>query len=95
MSPNPYVNDAPPGMRATQSGLIVPEEQSRTRVVMTKDEAKAVDRAARVLNARGIRFVLGHNVPSCNRAPMERRRLANGDYVYECECSSFLFQKKW
>lgn len=95
MSANPYVNDAPIGMRATPSGLIVPEEHSRTRVVMTRDEAKAIDRAAKVLNAKGIRMVLGHNVDTCNRAPMERRRLNNGDYVYECECSTFVFQQKW
>lgn len=93
---NPYTNDAPAGFRrSTTSGLILPEEQSRKRVVMTRDEAKAIDRAAKVLNAKGIRMVLGHNVATCNQAPMQRRRLANGDYVYECECTEFLFQQKW
>lgn len=95
MSGNPYVNDAPAGMRATQSGLIVPEEHSRQRVVMTRDEAKAIDRAAKVLNAKGILMVLSHNVPTCDKWPLERRRLNNGDYVYECECSTFVFQQKW
>lgn len=95
MSGNPYVNDAPAGMRATPSGLIVPEEHSRTRVVMTKDEGRAIDKAAKVLAAKGIKIVLGHTADTCDRAPMHRRRLPNGDYVYECECSTFVFQQKW
>ena len=85
----------PAGMRAHASGLIVPEAQSRAREVWTKDEGRLLERATKLLDAKGIKLFLGCTEPRCKVAPITRKRLANGDFVLECEHKTRVFQTKW
>lgn len=87
--------NAPAGYRAHASGLIVPEEHSRVRRVLTKDDGRLLERCTKMLDKLGIKLFLGCTQPACKRAPMERKRLANGDFVLECEHATFVFQQKW
>lgn len=89
------VTDTPAGYRPHASGLIVPEEHSRARKVLTKDDGRLLERCTKMLAREGIKLFLGCVEPGCKHAPMERKRLRNGDFVLECAHATFVFQQKW
>lgn len=74
-----------PGFREHASGLLVPEEQSRAREVWTKDEARLLERAMKLLKGRGIEVFLRCERSACHGRPIERIRGADGGLVFRCE----------
>lgn len=84
-----------PGFHPHASGLLVPDDLARKRQVWTKDEGRLLDRLAKLLNERGMLLNLACQNPKCaqSRKPLERFRMANGDYVLRCECTDRVFQK--
>jgi hypothetical protein len=83
----------PAAFRAHASGLIVPEDISRARDVFTDSESRTINRAVTLLNQHGIEVYFGCPLESCKKRPMEPRRLANGDFVLECEHASHIFTR--
>lgn len=77
----------PDGFRrdANGSGLVVPEELSRKREVITKDEWRALERAIqRVLGPREIAFTMRCVHPGCPDPAMVRIRNADGGFTLRC-----------
>lgn len=79
--------------RATGSGLIVPEDLSREREVWTHDEGRLLDRATKLANKRELKLLLACKHPDCQKAPIERLRLPNGDWVLRCQHRDRVFVK--
>lgn len=79
--------------RATSSGLIVPEDISRAREVWTHDEGRKLDWITKLANKRELKLFLGCTHPECQKAPIERIRLANGDWVLRCAHKDRVFVK--
>jgi hypothetical protein len=84
---------ANPAFREHASGLIVPEAISRVRDVFTDSESRTINRAVTLLNQHGIEVYFGCPLESCKKRPMEPRRLANGDFVLECEHAAHIFTR--
>jgi hypothetical protein len=89
------------GFRATASGLIVPEELSRTREVWTFDEWRQIERTTKLLESRGMEFFLRCG-PCTARAArrgqappkLERIRRADGALTLRCDCTEREFRPK-
>jgi hypothetical protein len=77
-------DNAGAAFRTTNSGLFVPAELSRERQVWTKDEARLLERATKLLEGKGIRLFLGCMHDRCREAPIERMRAADGGLVLRC-----------
>jgi hypothetical protein len=92
-TPSPAPISAEPAFRAHASGLIVPAEISRARDVFTDSESRTINRAVTLLNRHGIEVYFGCPLEGCKKAPMEPRRLANGDFVLECAHASHVFTR--
>lgn len=56
---------APSGFRPTASGLIVPDEVSRVREVLTRDDWKVIDRAMTILHRHGLSTLMRCQRPGC------------------------------
>lgn len=83
----------PGGFRAqgSGSGLIVPEDLSRTRQVITKAQWKTITRAIdQVCKPFNMRFVWQCNYEKCPDRIMQRRRTANGFVLY-CGCHEYIY----
>lgn len=80
------VNDRVPAgfKRQTGSALIVPEEHARQREVWTKDEARLLERATKLLESRGIALHLRCPHDGCT-APLERLRAPDGGLILRCD----------
>lgn len=77
--------DLPAGFaRAPGSGLILPEEDARPRQVWTKDEARLLQRATRLLESRGVVLFLGCAEPGCADSPLRASRAADGSTILRC-----------
>jgi hypothetical protein len=72
------------GFREHASGLLVPSDISRVREVWTRDEWKLLERAAKLLTARGVELFLGCPEPGCKSAPIQRVRRADGGMTLRC-----------
>lgn len=70
--------------RAHASGLLVPEEHSREREVWTKDEARLLERAMKLLQSRHLDLFMGCDEPTCKKQPMERIRSLDGGLILRC-----------
>lgn len=82
-SVNPYVT--PRGFRQSPaSGLIVPEAQSRERQVWTNDEARLLDRAFRLLTARGVQFALGCATCQGSEKALKMTKNVAGERIARC-----------
>lgn len=81
----------PAGFRESATGLIVPEAHSRKRELWTRDEWKTIDRATKLLEARGVSVFFG--CPHCPGAPMERIRRNDGGLTLQCDCTAREFTK--
>jgi hypothetical protein len=92
-TPEPSPMSADPAFREHASGLIVPAEISRARDVFTDAESRTINRAVTLLNRHGIEVYFGCPLDSCKKAPMEPRRLANGDFALDCEHASHVFTR--
>ncbi len=71
-----------PTYRQHASGLYVPEAQSRSRFVASRDEWKTVQRATKILESFGINIFLG--CPKCKDAPIERIVRSDGGVTFRC-----------
>lgn len=67
------------------SGLLVPEEFKREREVWRKDEVKAVTKALKMLEDRGLEVLIGCPSVTCRKAPIERLRNLDGSITMRCE----------
>lgn len=70
--------------RSTASGLILPEAHARERQVWTKDEAKLLERATRLIESRGIEFFLRCRHSECHNEPMTRVLAPDGGLILRC-----------
>lgn len=87
------VSDVPHGFSPHTSGLLVPEHAARTRQVWTKDDAKILTRAAKLLNARGVSHQMRCANTSCPDPQLTEVRLAGRDVVLRCGCTDRHFTK--
>ncbi len=60
--------------REHASGLIVPTELSREREVWTHDEWRTLERATKLLQARGLELFIGCTDERCKKEPVKRIR---------------------
>ena len=74
---------APGFARHEGSGLYVPEEHKRARETWTYDEWRVLERATKLLDARGVRMYLKCDETGCE-APMERIRSLDGGITLRC-----------
>lgn len=73
------------GFRPHASGLFVPEEHSREREVWTRSEWRTIERATKLLTARGLEvFMRCSHTKDCQQAPIERIRRADGGIALQC-----------
>lgn len=70
--------------RATGSGLIVPEEHSRVREVLTWQEWRTIEKATAILSAHGVKMFLGCEKAECKSEPMTRFRRPDGGITLRC-----------
>lgn len=89
------------GFREHASGLIVPDEVSRTREVWTFEEWRVIERATQLLNSRGLDFFLRCGPCTARAAAahtpppiLERRRRADGALTLRCDCTEREFRPK-
>lgn len=85
--------DAPAGFRRAGSGLIVPEDVSRTREVWTYDEWRTLEKATKLLSGRGVQLLMRCAQPDCQKSPMERRRRPDGGITLRCSHADREFTK--
>lgn len=71
-------------LRQTAGGLYVPETLSRARQVWTRDETRLVERATKLLEAKGVRTFFQCTEPECKGAPMTRERMGDGGILLRC-----------
>lgn len=64
--------------------LFVPEHVERERQVFTKDEWRLLDRATKLMNARGVGIQFKCLDPRCASEPIERLRQPDGTIVLRC-----------
>ena len=80
--------------REHASGLIVPTELSRDRIVFPDDESRTINRAITFLNRRGIDVYFACTNKRCETAgPLEPRRTPGGDFVLQCEHADYTFTR--
>jgi hypothetical protein len=79
--------------RAVASGLILPEDISRTRDVWTRDEYRLLDRALKLFTAKGMGLLLKCDHPACKSAPIEKIRQPGGGFVLRCAHADRVFTK--
>lgn len=84
----------PPAFRESpSSGLILPQELSRKRIVWTTDKRKLLDRVGKMLQAEGIAMFLKCTDPVCDGKPMTAIRQIGGGYILQCGHADRVFQK--
>jgi hypothetical protein len=77
---------APAGFRPSGHGsLLVPLTTERQREVWTRDERKTLDRMARLVQSRGLAWMLKCVRPGCGG--VMTRQDVNGEDVLRCACS--------
>lgn len=75
------------------SGLLVPDEISREREVWTKDEARLIERATKLLESRDIQVFFGCPHPRCQDAPIRRYLKTDGAMSLRCGHKDRLFTR--
>lgn len=86
--------DAPAGFRrSTASGLILPDEHSRAREVLTYEEWRAIDKATKILSDRGVQVLMRCARPECQDKPIERLRRIDGGITLRCSHADREFTK--
>jgi hypothetical protein len=77
---------AVPGYRpSSTSRLLVPEAISREREVWTYDEYKALERALKFVEGKGLKMFFGCPDARCTRQPIETHRNADGGLTLRCQ----------
>lgn len=76
---------APAGFRENNAGILVPEALSRDQETWTDEEAKIVERATRIVNARGwfLTFTCPHE--RCRAQPVVEGHQVAGGQVLQCQ----------
>lgn len=84
----------PQGFRQSpNSGLIVPEAQSRERQVWTKDEWKLLERCTKLLHGHGIALLMKCRHEACKDSPLEPKRLRDGTFRLRCNHADRVMMK--
>lgn len=83
----------PHGFRQNALGLLVPEEVSRERQVMTWQEWRDLEKVTKQLAARGVILQLKCSDPRCQRTPIERHRTLEGGISFRCEHADRVYTK--
>ena len=76
--------NAPGFARHEGSGLYVPEEHKRARETWLYDDWRVLDRAAKLLESRGVQMFLRCPERGCE-TPMERIRNLDGGIMLRCQ----------
>lgn len=71
------------------SGLMVPENIARTRLVCTKDDWKRIDRAFEVFNRLGVRMQFKCEKSGCSQ--IVKSRTPDGGTLLRCDCTDRVF----
>jgi hypothetical protein len=91
MAANPYVSN--PVFREHASGLLVPNELSRTRRVWTKPERNALEKARGLLKFHGLALMLKCDNPDCTDQGIVQTRNGAGEPVMQCGCRTHVFSR--
>lgn len=70
------------GFRTSASGLLVPDALERE--VWTRDEARLLERATKLIESRGLELLLRCSHPDCARVMIQRDRAADGGLTLTC-----------
>lgn len=84
---------APHGFRENALGLLVPEEISRERQVMSWQDWRDLEKVTKSLERRGIVLQLKCADPRCQKAPIQRVRTAEGGIAFRCEHADRIYTK--
>lgn len=87
------MNAAPHGFRENASGLLVPEEVSRERQVMSWRDWRDLERVTKMLEQRGVVLQMKCSDPRCQRTPIVRHRTPEGGISFRCEHADRVFTK--
>lgn len=77
----------PSSFKQRESGLYVPDALSRDRQVFTRDELRLIDRALALLGKASLKLQMACEHPRCadSRGKVERKQLADGSVVLQCD----------
>jgi hypothetical protein len=84
---------APHGFRENALGLLVPEEVSRERHVMSWQEWRDLEKVTKALEARGIVLQMKCADPRCQRTPIVRHRTLEGGISFRCAHRDLVYTK--
>jgi hypothetical protein len=70
--------------RAVASGLIVPDEISRVRMVLSWQQWRTLEKATQDLQQAGVSIYLRCNESGCQSQPIERVRTPEGGISLRC-----------
>lgn len=87
------MNTAPHGYRETALGLLVPEEVSRDRQVMSWQDWRDLERVTKMLEKRGKVLQIKCAHPRCQRTPIVRHRTPEGGISFRCEHEDLVYTK--
>lgn len=82
----------PPGYRQNAAGLLVREELSRTRLVWTKKQFKAIDTAIQFLLEKDVALFMKCKREGCPAPRLTLVQTAGGSQL-QCGCAIRVFQK--
>lgn len=83
----------PAGYRQNALGLIVPEEVSRERQVLSWQEWRDLEKVTKSLMARGMILQLKCADARCQREPITRVRTAEGGISFRCAHADRIYTK--
>lgn len=79
--------------RSLDSGLIVPEAQSRKQQVWTRQELRTLNKAGKLLHSRGVQMLMlciAHH--DCKQQPLLKIKQPDG-FILRCGCTDRVFQE--
>lgn len=87
MTPTPH------GFRENAAGLLVPQELSRERQILTWQEWRDLEKVTKSLEARGIVLQMRCADPRCQREPITRVRTLEGGISFRCAHADRIYTK--
>lgn len=81
--------------RATASGLLVPAPLSRKRIVLAKDDAKALRRALRIFGTLEVMTAFKCKSRKCKEPSVQRILDSAGNTVLRCGCTDRVLESRF
>ncbi len=82
-----------PAFREHASGLVVPEEVSRTREVWTPEETRLLDRTIQMLKRKHLQWAIGCETCKPDQKAMTYARSVDGNRIARCGCTDRILTK--